>query len=71
MVKSSEQVKRNTQTSFGYVLYNLMVSWDSNYAATDLKALRGAGASFGIVTEFIFETQPEPASSIEYHFQFK
>jgi hypothetical protein len=36
-----------------------------------LQALRGAGESFGIVTEFIFETQPEPAHTIEYRYQFK
>ncbi|KAH6606965.1 fad-binding [Trichoderma cornu-damae] len=29
-------------------------------------ALRGAGASFGIVTEFVFKTHPEPGSVVEY-----
>ncbi|RFU76667.1 fad-binding, type 2 [Trichoderma arundinaceum] len=29
-------------------------------------AIRGAGASFGIVTEFVFRTHPEPGSVVEY-----
>ncbi|KAL7791547.1 hypothetical protein V8C37DRAFT_416710 [Trichoderma ceciliae] len=33
-------------------------------------ALRGAGASFGIVTEFVFKTHPEPGSVVEYTYNF-
>ncbi|KAF8804100.1 FAD-binding domain-containing protein [Phlegmacium glaucopus] len=33
-------------------------------------AIRGAAASFGIVTEFVFETHPEPASTIRYSYTF-
>lgn len=31
-------------------------------------AIRGAGASFGIVTEFVFQTNPAPPSIINYSF---
>ncbi|PSR83914.1 FAD binding domain-containing protein [Coniella lustricola] len=31
-------------------------------------AIRGAGASFGIVTEFVMDTEPEPGSVIQYTF---
>ncbi|GJJ10277.1 hypothetical protein Clacol_004503 [Clathrus columnatus] len=34
-------------------------------------ALRGAGASFGIVTQFIFETHPVPEATTNYTFQLK
>lgn len=33
-------------------------------------AVRGAGASFGIVTEFVFKTHPEPGSVVEYTYSF-
>ncbi|KAG9241095.1 hypothetical protein BJ878DRAFT_545593 [Calycina marina] len=33
-------------------------------------ACRGAGASFGIVTEFILRTKPEPGEAIQYSFSF-
>lgn len=33
-------------------------------------ALRGAGASFGIITEFVVKTHPEPGSVIEYTYNF-
>ncbi|KAF8804092.1 putative glucooligosaccharide oxidase [Phlegmacium glaucopus] len=33
-------------------------------------AIRGAAASFGIVTEFVFETHPEPASTVHYSYTF-
>lgn len=33
-------------------------------------AIRGAGASFGIVTEFVFNTHPEPGSVVEYTYNF-
>lgn len=33
-------------------------------------AIRGAGASFGIVTEFVFKTHPEPGSVVEYTYSF-
>lgn len=33
-------------------------------------ALRGAGASFGIITEFVVKTHPEPGSVVEYTFNF-
>lgn len=35
------------------------------------QAIRGAGASFGIVTEFVFETHPEPGSTVRYSYTFK
>jgi len=34
-------------------------------------AIRGAGASFGIVTEFVFQTRPEPPSTVQYAFNFE
>jgi len=33
-------------------------------------AIRGAGASFGIVTEFVFETHPEPGPTVRYSYTF-
>ena len=33
-------------------------------------ALRGAGASFGIITQFVVKTHPEPGSVIEYTYNF-
>lgn len=33
-------------------------------------ALRGAGASFGIITEFVVKTHPEPGSVVEYTYHF-
>ncbi|PTB66167.1 Glucooligosaccharide oxidase [Trichoderma citrinoviride] len=33
-------------------------------------AIRGAGASFGIVTEFVLKTHPEPGSVVEYTYSF-
>lgn len=33
-------------------------------------ALRGAGASFGIITQFTVRTQPEPAKVLEYTYAF-
>ncbi|KAF4967907.1 hypothetical protein FZEAL_10466 [Fusarium zealandicum] len=33
-------------------------------------ALRGAGASFGIVTEFVIRTHPEPGNVVEYTYNF-
>lgn len=33
-------------------------------------ALRGAGASFGIITEFVVKTHPEPGSVVEYTYNF-
>ena len=35
-----------------------------------LFAVKGAGASFGIVTEFIVRTEPEPASAVAYSYTF-
>lgn len=35
------------------------------------KAIRGAGASIGIVTEFVFITHPEPGPSVRYSYTFK
>lgn len=33
-----------------------------------LQAIRGAAASFGIVTEFVFQTNPEPPSTVQYSY---
>ena len=33
-------------------------------------AIKGAGASFGIVTEFVLRTEPEPAECVEYSYSF-
>ncbi|KAF8148876.1 putative glucooligosaccharide oxidase [Crassisporium funariophilum] len=33
-------------------------------------AIRGAAASFGVVTEFVFQTNPEPPSTIQYSYTF-
>ncbi|KAK5989719.1 FAD-linked oxidoreductase sorD [Cladobotryum mycophilum] len=33
-------------------------------------AMRGAGASFGIVTEFVVKTHPEPGNVIDYSYSF-
>lgn len=33
-------------------------------------ALRGAGASFGVITEFVLKTHPEPGSVVEYSYHF-
>ncbi|SPO04570.1 related to reticuline oxidase (berberine bridge enzyme) [Cephalotrichum gorgonifer] len=33
-------------------------------------ALRGAGASFGIITEFVLRTHPEPGSVVQHTFSF-
>ena len=35
------------------------------------QAIRGAGASFGIVTEFVFVTHPEPGPTVRYSYTFK
>ena len=35
-----------------------------------LQAIRGAAASFGIVTEFVFQTNPEPPSTVQYSYSF-
>ena len=35
------------------------------------QAIRGAGASIGIVTEFVFITHPEPGPSVRYSYTFK
>ena len=35
-----------------------------------LQAIRGAAASFGIVTEFVFQTNPEPPSTVQYSYTF-
>ena len=34
------------------------------------KALKGAGASFGIITEFVVETHPEPGEVVQYSYSF-
>ncbi|PPQ77151.1 hypothetical protein CVT26_008097 [Gymnopilus dilepis] len=34
-------------------------------------AIRGAAASFGVVTEFVFQTRPEPPSCVHYSFTFE
>ena len=33
-------------------------------------ALRGAGASFGIITEFVVKTHPEPGAVVQYSYGF-
>jgi hypothetical protein len=33
-------------------------------------ALRGAGASYGIITEFVIKTHPEPGSVVQYSYSF-
>lgn len=33
-------------------------------------ALRGAGASFGVITEFVVKTHPEPGNVVEYTYHF-
>jgi FAD/FMN-containing dehydrogenase len=33
-------------------------------------AIKGAGAGFGIVTEFVVRTEPEPGESVQYSFSF-
>ncbi|PYH95698.1 glucooligosaccharide oxidase [Aspergillus ellipticus CBS 707.79] len=35
-----------------------------------LFAIKGAGASFGIVTKFVFRTEPEPGQAVQYSFTF-
>ena len=35
------------------------------------QAIRGAAASFGIVTEFVFQTHPEPGSIVQYSYTFE
>jgi hypothetical protein len=35
------------------------------------QAIRGAGASFGIVTEFVLETHPEPGPTVQYSYTFE
>jgi FAD/FMN-containing dehydrogenase len=35
-----------------------------------LQAIRGAAASFGIVTEFVFQTHPAPPSTVQYSYTF-
>ena len=41
------------------------------YLSFSSQAIRGAGASFGIVTEFVFITHPEPGPTVRYSFTFK
>jgi FAD/FMN-containing dehydrogenase len=33
-------------------------------------ALKGAGASFGVVTEFVLKTQPEPGEAVQFSYSF-
>ena len=42
-----------------------------SYSSFPSQAIRGAGASFGIVTEFVFITHPEPGPTIRYSYTFK
>jgi len=54
------------------VLANSKIVRASNTENQDLFfAIRGAGASFGIVTEFRVRTQPEPDSSVLYSYTFR
>jgi len=43
---------------------------DPNLLVLVLQAIRGAAASFGIVTEFVFQTNPEPPSTVQYSYTF-
>lgn len=53
------------------VLANGSITHASDTENSDLFfALKGAGASFGIITEFEFRTHPEPKQSIEYSYTF-
>ncbi|KAK0639875.1 hypothetical protein B0T16DRAFT_339289 [Cercophora newfieldiana] len=43
----------------------------SNTQNSDLFwGLKGAGASFGVITEFVFRTHPEPKSVVQYSYTF-
>ncbi|GLA18506.1 hypothetical protein AnigIFM62618_006155 [Aspergillus niger] len=53
------------------VLANGTVVRASSTQNSDLLfAIKGAGASFGVVTEFVFRTEPEPGSAVQYTFTF-
>ena len=53
------------------VLANGTVSRASDAQNADLFfALKGAGASFGIITEFTFRTHREPSQSVQYTYNF-
>lgn len=41
-----------------------------SFANTTVKALKGAGASFGVITEFVVYTHPEPGSVVQYSYSF-
>ncbi|KAJ7203644.1 hypothetical protein GGX14DRAFT_651929 [Mycena pura] len=41
---------------------------NSTYNSDVLWAIKGAAASFGIVTEFVFVTHPEPSSVVQYSY---
>jgi len=54
------------------VLANGTITRANDNQNTDLYfAIRGAGASYGIVTEFVFVTHPEPGPTVRYSYTFE
>jgi len=47
-----------------------IVRCDSTNNSDIFWALKGAGASFGIVTEFVLRTEPEPGEMVQYSYSF-
>jgi hypothetical protein len=68
MERFKEQAKQEIRTSSWYVL----LRWENSIYDTNCakQGIRGAGASFGIVTEFVMRTHPEPADVVQYSYSF-
>lgn len=71
MVLLSGRMRGSIPRFSGYVVFLASPSADAHDLLCISQAVKGAAASFGVVTEFVVRTQPEPQEVTQYTFNVK
>lgn len=70
VVIASGDIVRANQTINSDLFWFRAANVCGNYTANVPQAVRGAGASFGVVTSFVFKTWPAPTDVTHYSFEY-